>query len=147
MAGKRLRLKIFSKLKVRLSLEVYGLKSVTPASWSLDETEELEKLETLFPTEYETFMEEDKNFLEKIATIIADEAENVDADFEEKLTELTTVADKFKVDIKEVKKQIENKIEEKKIDDENSYDWDSEDSNDTTKRMTTTKLLRTSLTA
>lgn len=31
-----------------------------------------------------------------------------------------------------MKKQIENKIEEKKIDDENSYDWDFENSNDTT---------------
>lgn len=81
---------------------------------------------------YETFIKDDKDFSEKISTIIAEEADNVDDDFEEKLTELTNVADKFKIDIKEVKRKIENKIEEKKIDDENNYDWDSENSDDTT---------------
>src|SRR5690606_3461349 len=98
----------------------------------IDEIEELERLEIFFPTEYETFIMDDKDFSEKMSTIIADEAENVEDDFEEKLTELTTLADKFKIDIKEVKENIEKKIEEKKIDDENSYDWDSENSNDTT---------------
>lgn len=115
--------------------EIDGLKTIKQFAENiteLNEIEELERLESFFPTEYETFIKDDKDFSEKISTIIADEAENVDDDFEGKLTELTTVADKFKVDIKEVKKQIENKIEEKKIDDENSYDWDSENSNDKT---------------
>ncbi len=114
--------------------EIDGLKMIKQFAENiteLDEKEELEKFKSFFPTEYETFIKDDKAFSEKISTIIADEADNVDDDFEEKLTELTTVANKFKVDIKEVKKQIENKIEEKKIEDEDSYDWDSENSNDT----------------
>lgn len=83
--------------------EIDGLKTIQQFAENiteLDEIEELERLETFFPTEYETFIKDDKAFSENIYTIIADEAENVDDDFEEKLTELTTIADKFKVDIK-----------------------------------------------
>lgn len=115
--------------------EIDGLKTIKQFAENiteLDEIEELERLEVFFPTEYETFINDDKHFSEKIFTIIADEADNIDDDFEEKLTELTKLADKFNLDIKDVRKQIENKIDEKKNDDENSYDWDSENSNDTT---------------
>ena len=51
----------------------------------LDEIEELERLEGVFPTEYETFIKDDKEFSEKVSMIIADEADNVDDDFEEKI--------------------------------------------------------------
>lgn len=112
--------------------EIDGLKIIKQFSENisaLDEIEEFEKLESLFPNEYETFIKDD-DFYEKIYDIITDEADNVDYDFEEKLTELTTVANKFKVDIHEVKKQIEEKIKEKENDDKDSYDWASENNKD-----------------
>jgi len=115
--------------------EFDGLKTIKQFAENitkLDEIEEFERLEGLFPAEYETFVNDDNDFSDKISSIIADEADSVDDDFEDKLTELSKIAEKFNVDLKEVKKQIENKIEEKLNDDNNSYDWESEISNDTT---------------
>jgi len=111
--------------------EIDGLKLIKQFSENitqLEELEEFERLELFYSIEYKTFIESDKMFSEKISTLIADEADNIDDDFEDRLAELITVADKFNVEIREVKKKIEKKIEDKQNEDDDNYDWSSENS-------------------
>lgn len=132
LEGKELSCYINLLYEFYSDFEIDGLKMIKQFADNINELveiEELERLESFFPTEYETFIKGDKEFAEKISTIIANEADNVDDDFEEKLIEITTIAEKFKIDIKEMKMKIETKIEEKN-EYENNYDWDSENIND-----------------
>lgn len=115
--------------------EIEGMKTIMQFAENiteLNQVEELERLEIFFPNEFAAFIKEDKDFSEKIYGMIEEEEDQIDDDFEDRLTELTIIADKFMVDIKEVKKRIENKIEEKKNAEENSFDWDYDNNNDTT---------------
>ena len=76
--------------------------------------------------EYETFIKEDKEFSDKISELIIDEAKYTEEDFEEKLAELKAKANKFKISIEDAKSEIQEKIERKKLKEENAYDWDAE---------------------
>lgn len=109
--------------------EIDGLKTVKQFSENiidLEDIEELEKFQSIFPDDYKIFVDNDANFSDKVSSLISEEADNIDDDFDERLAELVSTANKFKIEIDDIKKQIEKKIEDKRKDDEDNYDWDSE---------------------
>lgn len=112
-----------------LDLDLDRVKIIRYLSENLnqyEEIEEFERLESIFPLEYETFIKEDKEFSDKISELIIDEAKYTEEDFEEKLAELKAKANKFKISIEDAKSEIQEKIERKKLKEENAYDWDAE---------------------
>ena len=62
-----------------------------------------------------------------MSSILEDEATNAEDNLEEKLDELTSVAERFGVDTYEIKKKLKGKMEKQEEESDNAeYDWDSE---------------------
>ena len=120
---------LLNEFYLDLDLDLDRVKIIRYLSENLnqyEEIEEFERLESIFPLEYETFIKEDKEFSDKISELIIDEAKYTEEDFEEKLAELKAKANKFKISIEDAKSEIQEKIERKKLKEENAYDWDAE---------------------
>ncbi|MDI9312972.1 MAG: restriction endonuclease [Limnohabitans sp.] len=88
--------------------------------------EEFERLEMIFGDNFLEITSTDERHRTRIDTLLEIEVENVEDDYlEDKLSEIISKAEKYKIPYFKYKQAIETKIENKK-EEENEYDWNAE---------------------
>jgi len=93
----------------------------------INDFEEFEKLEDTFGPIYLEVTSKEYKHRTRIKTLLEIETENVDDDYlDDTLAVIIARAEKYKIDYTGFKKTIETKIEDKKNNLKNSYDWESE---------------------
>ncbi|MEO6282268.1 MAG: restriction endonuclease [Dyadobacter sp.] len=121
-----------------LDLEVDEFLIISQLSQSIhefDEIYEIRRLEVFFPDEFNFFIVDNPTFCTKIFILIEDEADNTDDNLEDKLTELKSLANAFRVDIEPIERKIEEKIKKQEKENTYGYNW----SNENNSRISTQK--------
>jgi hypothetical protein len=93
----------------------------------LQQTQDFERFEELFPDEYQEFIESDVDFLNNIEEMMQEESSNAEEYYlEDTLYEIKSVGDKFGIDYYSIKEKIEERMEAYKAKQEEEYNWDDE---------------------
>jgi hypothetical protein len=93
----------------------------------LQQTQDFERFEELFPDEYHEFIESDVDFLNNIEEMMQEESSNAEEYYlEDTLYEIKSVGDKFGIDYYSIKEKIEKRMEAYKAKQEEEYNWDDE---------------------
>lgn len=93
----------------------------------LQQTQDFERFEELFPDEYHEFIESDVDFLNNIEEMMQEESSNAEEYYlEDTLYEIKSVGDKFGIDYYSIKEKIEERMEAYKAKQEEEYNWDDE---------------------
>jgi hypothetical protein len=93
----------------------------------LQQTQDFERFEELFPDEYQEFIESDVDFLNNIEEMMQEESSNAEEYYlEDTLYEIKSVGDKFGIDYYSIKEKIEERMEAYKAKQEDEYNWDDE---------------------
>lgn len=92
----------------------------------LQQTQDFERFEDLFPDEYQEFIESDEDFLNNIKELMKEESSNAEEDsLADTLSEIEYIGEKFGIDYYKIKENIEKRIEAYNTKQE--YDWDDEE--------------------
>jgi hypothetical protein len=93
----------------------------------LQQTQDFERFEELFPDEYQEFIETDDDFLNNIEEMMQEEFSNAEEYYlEDTLYEIKSVGEKFGIDYYSIKEKIEERMEAYKAKQEEEYNWDDE---------------------
>lgn len=93
----------------------------------LQQTQDFERFEELFPDEYQEFIESDVDFLNNIEEMMQEKSSNAEEYYlEDTLYEIKSVGDKFGIDYYSIKEKIEERMEAYKAKQEEEYNWDDE---------------------
>ncbi|WP_445457352.1 nSTAND3 domain-containing NTPase [Flavobacterium sp. HNIBRBA15423] len=103
------------------------IKSFSKNIVMLQQTQDFERFEDLFPDEYQEFIESDEDFLNNIEELMKEESSNAEEYYlEDTLYEIKSVGDKFGIDYYGLKEKIEERMEAYKTKQEEEYNWDDE---------------------
>lgn len=90
----------------------------------LQQTQDFERLEDLFPEEYQEFIESNEDFLSNIEELMKEEFSNAkDYHLEDTLYEIKSVGDKYGIDYYRLEEKIEQRMEAYKTRKEEEYNW------------------------
>jgi hypothetical protein len=93
----------------------------------LQQTQDFERFEDLFPDEYQEFIESDEDFLNNIEEMMKEESSNAEEPYlEDTLYEIKSVGDKFGIDYYGIKEKIEARMQVYRTKQEEEYNWDDE---------------------
>lgn len=102
------------------------LDKVADGIIDLDSFEEFERFEGIYGDDYMDIVTTDELHKRRISTLMSIQIEHEDENLEDLLDEYVARAKKYKIDYSELKKSIEEKIANKELDDNSSFDWAAE---------------------
>lgn len=95
----------------------------------LQQTFDFELLESIFPEEYQAFLESDDDFRERVYDLMSEEADYAEGEYlDSALEEIESASARFDIDCDHAIEIIKKKIDEKELSEEeaSNYDWDHE---------------------
>ncbi len=103
------------------------IKTFSKSIVFLQQTQDFERFDELFPAEYKEFIQTDDDFLSSISDMMTEESSNAEDHYlEDTLYEIKSVGEKFGIDYDDIREKIEERIKAYEAKQDADYNWDDD---------------------